>query len=1150
MLTRRLGLSGWIGAFWLSAVVAAPPLVAEPLPKEGSLFIKKETWLETVIASREALARQEVDVEGDRQLDGPPDPSAKGFKSLFVEMTGKDKPRKVRFQVAGLKRIYLATKGAKGFFADLEVVDLLGDAKPIQVGTAPRAGWFARRQEDPYQRDDKVFGRILHSQDSETRIEIKGDPEWLEMWIGASSQRESRPVQIMVDARPVLERGKKRAKALETIWQLAADAFGPPALRQQHLEEEAGIWSGDWKPGDMAELALRYAKACDPSLRQEAVRRAKQSSTIADLEAVRGLFYVRYARARLDQARKTLELVERSAPRPEMGAELAALEKQLLDAEQGRVSGATLYSLSTELRRRIILSHPALDFPKLVINKRTSFLPEHMCDQYLGRHSQAGPGLVVLDHWKERPEETPLLQGKLPKGGTIHPDLSYDGQRLLFAFADHESPRQGQLRGYFIYEYSLETGQARQVTGTEKDPLLGRNARATVLIEDMDPCYLPDGGFAFISTRSQQYGRCHGGRYVPSYTLYRGELDGSRIRPLSFNEANEWSPSVLNDGILVYCRWDYINRHDTIFQSLWSMRPDGTQTAHYYGNNSPAPCLTGEPQAIPGSHKTVFTAAAHHGQMMGTICVVDPHKGQEHGGPLTWITPELGFPESSIPPGITRTELPLPEDVADLGLGADVARRPQRRAATPWPVTEDIFLCAYPHGNMHAVYLVDSAGGRELIHADANVSCFDPIPLRPRPMPRCLPPAYANQPEQKTGVFYVQDVYRATYPVERGTVRSMRVNQILSQPTSSAPVRSHAANEIVKKILGTVPVAEDGSVAFEAPAEVPLQFQLLDASGMAVMTMRSTVYLQPGERASCVGCHEPRNSSPPPAPLAKVKIHTITPSPGPAYEGGFSFARTVQPVLDRYCIACHGLEKTEGAVDLTGSFALPGDQAKSAQRRSAAFSVAYESLVRVSGLVKVAPRNGETHYSRPMDYFAHAGRLAKMLLDGHPDKQGKKRVHLDRDAFQRIVDWMDVNAQFYGDYSFNRIETQPPSAEGEKALRAAIRQRFGSELAAQPLAALVNAAHPDESRILRAPLPEAAGGWEQIAQNPFTGTDDPGWQAMRTLVAACVTPLKYHDIAGTCAQDACRCGNCWVRKDRQARQPAALASGKLAGSDD
>jgi hypothetical protein len=647
----------------------------------------------------------------------------------------------------------------------------------------------------------------------------------------------------------------------------------------------------------------------------------------------------------------------------------------------------------------------------------------------------------------------------------------------------------------------------------------------------MDPAYLPDGGMAFISTRSQQYGRCHGGRYVPSYTLYRGELDGSGIRPLSFNEANEWAPAVLNDGSIIYCRWDYINRHDVRFQSLWLIHPDGTQTAHYYGNNSPAPCLTSQSQPIPGSHKTVCTAAAHHGQTIGTLVMVDNFESQEGGEPLTWLTPELGFPESGVPEGITVTGMPLPEDVPGRG-----------QASTPWPISEDLYLCAYLRGDRFAIYLIDTLGGRELIYADRTASCFDPTPLRPRPRPPVMATQLPADDGDKTGVFVIQDVYQSTHPVARGTVKRLRINQIISQTTRIAPPRSNALNEVVKKVLGTVPVNDDGSCAFEAPAETALQFQMLDANGMAVMTMRSLVYLQPGERASCVGCHEPRTDVPQSNGVVRAPIiRRITPTVGPGWEGGMSFVRNVQPVLDRYCIGCHGPKAAPKGVDLTGTTGTGGGKGR--------FNTAYDSLCRGGGMVKIAPRNGETIYSVPMDYFSPAGKLAKMLLAGHPDKDGRPRVQLDRDSFQRIVDWLDLNAQFYGDYSFNRVEDQPPLPEGEKALRQAVAKRFGTELAGQPYATLVNVANIAESRILMAPLPTEAGGWGQIAPNAYKGTDDPAWQEMRKLVEASITPLKYHDIHGTCGRGdkhGCLCGNCWVHEDIEARKKAPPQTATVA----
>jgi len=552
-------------------------------------------------------------------------------------------------------------------------------------------------------------------------------------------------------------------------------------------------------------------------------------------------------------ARKTLEFVERSAPRGKLSAELVALEKRLAEAKASRkLDDDAMHAAARDLRRRIILSHPVLDFDRLLINRRTGRPPGHMCDQYFGRHARTGSGLTILESWKDKPRARPLIaEGQLPKGMTHHPDLSFDAKRVLFAFCDLETRKDGKARSFFIHEADVATGKVRQLTGTKRDAFAGWRGRQTVLIEDWDPCYLPDGGFAFISTRSQQFGRCHGSRYVPSYILYRADADGSNITQLSFNEANEWDPAVLHDGRIVYTRWDYINRHDTNFQSVWVMHPDGTSTGHFYGNNSVGPCMIAETRAIPNSHKVVATATDHHGCTVGSIIVIDPHKGQDGGAPLTAITPEIGFPERR-PPRDT-TMLPRPAE-------------PLRgRAATPLPLSEDLFLVAAAgggRGGRYGIYLIDTLGGRELIYEDPKESCFAPTPLKPVPRPVDLPSTVIGPRDATTGMFYVQDVYRSTQPIERGTIKAIRISQIISQPTRSKPTLSRVSNEILKRILGTVPVAPNGSVFFEVPARTAMQFQILDAHGMAVMTMRSLVYVQPSELAGCVGCHEARHEAP------------------------------------------------------------------------------------------------------------------------------------------------------------------------------------------------------------------------------------------------------------------------------------------------
>ncbi|MBN2138893.1 MAG: discoidin domain-containing protein [Sedimentisphaerales bacterium] len=808
--------------------------------------------------------------------------------------------------------------------------------------------------------------------------------------------------------------------------------------------------------------------------------------------------YPRAARNALDLAVRTLDFVRRVAPGPDFTAEIDRFRAEL-DAQD--TDFKALYLKIRRFRRSLILSHPLLGFERLLINKRPPPSFNHQTDQYLGRHNHPGPGLIVLSDWKTQPRENVILEGKLPRGTVLHPDLSFDAKRILFSFCDQtvENPN---YRRFFIYEAAADGAWVRRLTGTKQDPLEGAEGRRTVQIEDYDPCYLPDGGFAFISTRNQGGVRCHyGDRFCPTYVLYRADADGKNIIQLAYGEANEWDPSVLPDGRIIWTRWDYINRHDTLFQSLWTTRPDGTAPAHFFGNYTRNPCVTCEPRAIPNSNKIVCTASAHHHYTAGSIVVVDPYKGIDGPEPITRITPEVAFPETE---------------------GWDL----KGAYAGPYPLSEDLFFAAYsysyrgdkPH---YAIYLIDSLGGKELICRDEQVSCFTPIPIVPRPAPPVLPRYTPSTEPAEMGTFFVKNVYKSARRIPPGSVKSLRVVRVYPQPTQAVPVRSIVMFETCKEILGKVPVADDGSVAFRAPAQVPLLFQLLDANDMAVMSMRSFTYLHPGESASCTGCHEPRDAVPALTPQpADIPIHDLTPPVGPKYPGGLSFAKTVQPVLDRYCIKCHGLDEKNAGLDFLGTLEFT-KEADSITKLIA--STAYNTIVNSKGLVSFAPRNLETDYSEPKDYFSHAGKLAEILM-----RDRENDVKLDGESFLRVIYWLDLNAQYYGEYSFNKDEWRRIDPEGEKALRACIAENFGEKLANQPFAALVNIALPCESRILKAPLALDAGGWGQIEK--WAGTNEPGYKKMSELVNAAIAPLQFHDVNGTCNRPECLCNSCWTRQ--------------------
>ncbi len=815
-------------------------------------------------------------------------------------------------------------------------------------------------------------------------------------------------------------------------------------------------------------------------------------------------------------------LMPENSPLTSYDTSLTGLQKEFAEAAPG-TDYQELFFEVRNLRRQLLLSHPALDFDRLLINKRPPpNAHAHMCEQYLGRHSAAGPGLVILDSWKDKPQETVLLEGKLPKGSVLHPDLSFDAKRIIFSFCDHTPVVDDNIRlpihqteiryGYnnqmtgtrrfSIYEASIDGKTVRQLTSAPSDRMKTAYDRATVQVEDLDPCYLPGGGFVFTSTRCQNFGRCHGGVYKPAFVLYRADADGSDIRQISFAEANEWDPSVLPDGRIIYTRWDYINRHNTWFQSLWVTKPDGTATAHYYGNYTKNPCVIAEARSIAGTGKVVATAAAHHFITGGSVITIDPQKGLDGPEPLTRITPDVKFPETE-------------------GWGGKGCY------ATPYPLTEDMFLVAYspqsinygvrPTDAAFGIYLIDSLGGRELIYRDPNVSCFTPIPVKPRPVPPVLPSLLpASDKAPATGTCYIQNVYKCPQPIPQRSIKFLRINQIHDQPSASFTLRSRASQEVVKSVIGIVPVNEDGSAAFEVPADTGFQLQSLDENGMAVMTMRSLMYVRPGEVMGCVGCHEYQKSdqSAGSHTPSKLVVSRPTPLPGPQYEGGFSFMRSVQPVLDRHCISCHGLGKKTA-----GNLNLLGDRA-------------YASLTGRPGLVAIAMSNKETYTSKPKDYFAHAGKLAPMLIKGH------EKLKLPKESLARIITWLDLNAQQYGDYSFNRRENRTPDPAGEQRLRAAVRETFGDAFAQRPWAALVNVGQPDESPILRAHLASKAGGWGQVTDGGWDSQQHPEYQRFKKLVDASITPLPYKDQQGTCAQQPCVCGSCWVRELKQLRKAA------------
>ena len=258
------------------------------------------------------------------------------------------------------------------------------------------------------------------------------------------------------------------------------------------------------------------------------------------------------------------------------------------------------------------------------------------------------------------------------------------------------------------------------------------------------------------------------------------------------------------------------------------------------------------------------------------------------------------------------------------------------------------------------------------------------------------------------------DVYRGPgmAGVPRGTVKALRVIDFDVRDTPdtgglrqedgpsgghSCPVSALGGSWHVKRILGTVPVHADGSAAFRIPAERRVFFQPLDEQGMAIQTMRSWVEAMPGEKITCVGCHERPQDSPPPRSAAGPGREPAPPQPWYGPPRAFSFAREVQPVLDRHCTSCHNAADPKG-LDLRGD-------------ATNWFSLGYENL---RPLVSPIGPQGLPGVPRPRSKARPPAGWSRCCWPG------TKKVRLDRESFDRIVTWIDLNIPFYDNTAITR----------------------------------------------------------------------------------------------------------------------------------
>jgi len=664
-----------------------------------------------------------------------------------------------------------------------------------------------------------------------------------------------------------------------------------------------------------------------------------------------------------------------------------------------------LFDRACKLRRKMAFSNPLLNFDKILfITRIDPGGPFHMCDQFYGCNAKPGGGLQVLsDPFGPEPKVTNLLANsvvesgrlkgqKLTGGSFLSPELSYDGKTILFAWTQAKARKTytwGPTISYHIFRCNADGSGLVQLTDGDAD--------------DFDPCFLPNGRVAFISLRRGGYLRC--GRHCPVYAMFGMEADGSDIIPLSYHETHEWQPSVDNDGMIVYTRWDYVDRDTNVAHHIWISYPDGRDPRSFHGNypivRNSRPWMEMEIRAIPGSHRYVAAAGAHHGNSIGSLVLID-HRVEDDNAmsQVKRLTPEAPFPESE---GNTRKCM---------------------RYGTPWPLSETFYLCIHdPAAKNRGIYLIDRFGNRELLYRHASIPCLSPIPLGPRTKPPVIPDqtvqtaaARKLSGRQQTATVAVMNIYDADFKWPKDTkIKALRVIQLL--PKSTAPPnrpRIGIGNQTnARAVLGTVPVEADGSAYFEAPVAVPFYFQALDERGLAVQSMRSVTYVHPGERLTCRGCHEPKLAlASDKAPVRPAAMKRAPSKMRPDVDGSnpFNYPRLVQPILDKHCVKCHTennakKDRKKTAPDLRGVITRNNGWTQSYVSLAGKYGFYFHVT---NGSIKTGVHGGSRSIAGK--FGAKASPLFQMFEKGH------HKLKLPAEDLYRLTLWLDCNSEFYGAY--------------------------------------------------------------------------------------------------------------------------------------
>jgi len=529
-------------------------------------------------------------------------------------------------------------------------------------------------------------------------------------------------------------------------------------------------------------------------------------------------------------------------------------------------------------------------------------------------------------------------------------EISSDGRRVLFAMRgpvdegldldDEDQPK------WNIWEYELATDRLRRLIANDLTAQQGH---------DLSPHYLPDGRIIFVSTRQQtakailindgkpQYDARDEDRDEPALVLHVMRDDGrDNFTQVSFNQSSDYEPTVLDNGKVLFSRWDHAGNVNGIH--LYQMNPDGTELellygaeSHQTGTNNGTVQFISAREMLDGRIMAILRPFDHP-ELGGAITIIDAQTYVENRQP---VVSSLGMPgpaQTAATPSQVRTDLvpspggrfssafPLWDGTGRVLTTWSICRLEEPDPANPTDPTAVIYVPCTPERlaatnpapvvapPLYGVWMYDPTTQTQqpIVIGAEGVLVSDIVAAQPRRTPTAIPdklPGVDFDTElaaEEAGIINIRSIYDLdgvasvniaavanpviTPPANR-PARFLRIEKAVAIPDEDTVDLEDTAfgpniQQGMREVIGYAPIEPDGSVRVKVPANVALALSVLDVNGRRTSARHQNwIQVVPGQELTCSGCHVPASNLSHGRSTSFNAVYAGAPSTGIAFPG-------------------------------------------------------------------------------------------------------------------------------------------------------------------------------------------------------------------------------------------------------------------------